>query len=215
MAGISDRTDWAIEAIPADDAGHEFYLKEYKPFRLTALKQDPDAFGSTHARELAFTDQDWHNRLSNPIAKTFVVVRLHDRRILSAASLFGPMPQSGLLSNPNQITARATDVQSNNNDETTLHFQLTGVYTRAEARGQGLAQAVVKVALERALGETQRHGKECTIGVVVYVTNTAAISFYEKCGFAGSGPRLGDSDSDSSRPELLLHYRHSHAQVSR
>jgi hypothetical protein len=40
--GSKDGLNWAIELIPPDDAGFEFYLKEYKPFRLTALQQDPE-----------------------------------------------------------------------------------------------------------------------------------------------------------------------------
>lgn len=38
----SEDSAWAIESIPVDDAGFAFYLSEYKPFRLTALRQDPD-----------------------------------------------------------------------------------------------------------------------------------------------------------------------------
>lgn len=38
----SEDSAWAIESIPVDDAGCAFYLSEYKPFRLTALRQDPD-----------------------------------------------------------------------------------------------------------------------------------------------------------------------------
>jgi hypothetical protein len=41
MASTSDKAEWAIELIAADDAGLEFYLKEYKPFRLLALQRDP------------------------------------------------------------------------------------------------------------------------------------------------------------------------------
>lgn len=33
--------EWAVERIPANDAGRAFYLAQYKPFRLAALKQDP------------------------------------------------------------------------------------------------------------------------------------------------------------------------------
>ena len=35
-------TDWKIESIVADDEGCRFYLDQYKPFRLAALKHDPD-----------------------------------------------------------------------------------------------------------------------------------------------------------------------------
>ncbi|KAK6072514.1 GNAT family [Seiridium cupressi] len=199
---------WAIKRIPAGDAGFEFYLKEYKPFRLNALKQDPQAFGSTYAKEVAFKDEDWGRRLRNPVAKTFVVVRLCDRRILAATTLFGPMPNAELLSNPN--LASATAGAHGETDVTPLLYQLTGVYTRAEARGQGLGQAVVKVATECTYEEARGRGRDCKLMVDVYATNTVAIAFYETCGFAIHGPRPVDSDSDDSRPELLMQYRDPH-----
>lgn len=33
---------WNIEIIPPNETGFAFYLSEYKPFRLTALREDPD-----------------------------------------------------------------------------------------------------------------------------------------------------------------------------
>ncbi|KAK8042035.1 hypothetical protein PG993_006558 [Apiospora rasikravindrae] len=102
-------SDWAIELIPPNDAGRAFYLTEYKPFRLAALKRDPEAFGSTYAREAAFPDENWLQRLSNPRIKTFVAVRRHDRHILSAVSLIGPMPHAGqTVSNPTQALLSQT-----------------------------------------------------------------------------------------------------------
>ncbi|KAH6660560.1 hypothetical protein BKA67DRAFT_548434 [Truncatella angustata] len=206
MPSLGPGPDWAIERIPPDDRGLDFYLKEYKPFRLTALQQDPDAFGSTYAREVAFTDEDWRKRLSNPIGKTFVVVQLPDRRILAATSLWGPMPNSEPLSNPNVATA-VTNPQTLENTETPLTYHLTGVYTRAEARGRGFGQAVVKIAVDSAHNEARRLGRECRLGVEVYATNTVAISFYEKCGFVTTGPRPADEDTEAARQELLMHYR--------
>jgi GNAT superfamily N-acetyltransferase len=166
------------------------------------------AFGSTYTREIAFTDDDWRRRLNKPIAKTFVAVRLHDRRILSATSLFGPMPTSEPLSNPSAVTTTASDDGRLEGKDTPLYFQLTGVYTRAEARGQGLAQAVAKTAIERAGDEARRQGREYKLAIDVYASNTAAIAFYKKCGFVAGGPRPVDSDTDPSRPELLMYYHH-------
>lgn len=42
MASNSDKAEWAIELVAADDAGFELYLNEYKPFRLLALQRDPE-----------------------------------------------------------------------------------------------------------------------------------------------------------------------------
>jgi GNAT superfamily N-acetyltransferase len=163
------------------------------------------AFGSTFAREAAYTDHDWHRRLHNPIIKTFVAVRLHDRRVLSATSLIGPMPHPEPVANPSEVTAPVGAAQRGTAD-VNLHFQLTGVYTRAEARGQGLALAAATAAVEHAHGEALRAGRECRLGVDVYATNTAAISFYERCGFVVEGPRAADADAEPSRPELLMFY---------
>jgi GNAT superfamily N-acetyltransferase len=40
--------------------------KEFKDFRLEALRQEPGVFGSNYAREVAFSDQQWKDRLENP-----------------------------------------------------------------------------------------------------------------------------------------------------
>jgi len=37
----------------------------WREIRLLALLDSPDAFGSTHAREVAFTDEDWRGRLES------------------------------------------------------------------------------------------------------------------------------------------------------
>ena len=46
--------------------------QRFKAIRLRALEEAPDAFGSTLERELAFTDEQWMERLKNPETATFV-----------------------------------------------------------------------------------------------------------------------------------------------
>jgi GNAT superfamily N-acetyltransferase len=168
------------------------------------------AFGSTYVREAAFQDEDWRRRLYNPIAKTFVAVRTRDRRVLAATTVYGPMPGEEIVSNPNLSTGTTTPAEADTvgGDGAPLIDQLTGVYTRAEARGRGIGKAVVEVAVAYALAEMRRRQTSaCKLGVDVYAANKPAISFYEKCGFAVSGPRPIDADSETARPELIMHYR--------
>jgi hypothetical protein len=46
MSTDNSSPEWAIENILADETGLEFYLKEYKPFRLTALREDPQGMSA-------------------------------------------------------------------------------------------------------------------------------------------------------------------------
>ena len=39
----------------------------FRDIRLRSLTDSPDAFGSTVARELAFTEDDWRRRVSGPV----------------------------------------------------------------------------------------------------------------------------------------------------
>lgn len=43
MANVSSssRSRWAIEVISPDKSGIDFYLKQYKPFRLLSLQESP------------------------------------------------------------------------------------------------------------------------------------------------------------------------------
>lgn len=76
--------------IPRDEESILYYLEKYRDFRLLALKSSPEAFGSTLARELAFTNNVWYDRLSSPEAVTFITTE--SDRIVCTLTAIGPLP---------------------------------------------------------------------------------------------------------------------------
>ncbi|KAI1336457.1 hypothetical protein F5Y15DRAFT_207681 [Xylariaceae sp. FL0016] len=182
-----DAADWKVELVPDNDDGRRFWLENYKPFRLASLLADPQAFGSTYAREIAFADQAWLDRIQNPLSKTFVAVHAHDtdRRVMSATSLIGPLPSAEPSSNPRQWASEMISREDHRDRSgEPMSFQMAGVYTRAEARGRGLAKTLIRRATDYAVEQAHKAGRPLSLSVVVYASNEAAVSVYESCGFA-------------------------------
>ncbi|KAI1094801.1 hypothetical protein F5B19DRAFT_490019 [Rostrohypoxylon terebratum] len=208
---MSNKPGWKIELVSTDDEGCQFYLDHYKNHL---------AFGSTYDREIDFTNDDWLSRIKNPLVKTFVVVRPHEKRVLSATSLIGPLPNPDPLSNPLQVSTEMRDGgdQHHNHNHgnaqvSPLSFQISGVYTMPEARGQGFAKELIKTASEQAISSAKAQHKQLSLSVVVYASNSAAISFYKSCGFVVDerGPRSSfNPHKNSSSEELVMHYYHYH-----
>jgi GNAT superfamily N-acetyltransferase len=120
------------------------------------------AFGSTLAREEAFTDHVWHERASGGAAGvdrvTFVAER--DGRWIGLAS--------GLAADPDEP----------HNAEPLL----VGMFVEPTERGRGVGVALVGavVAWARARGATSLY-------LWVTATNASAIALYDKCGFRRTG----------------------------
>jgi hypothetical protein len=81
---------YSIIHVPHDEVGIRKYLEDYKAFRLFSLKYAPEAFGSTYAREIAFEDNVWYERLWNPISNTFMAIGKAGQ-IISTSTVVGPL----------------------------------------------------------------------------------------------------------------------------
>ncbi|KAF2963880.1 hypothetical protein GQX73_g9692 [Xylaria multiplex] len=219
-ADTSGTSKFRITVIPADEDGCRFYLEQYKPFRLASLQQDAHAFGSTYAREIKFDDEAWLGRIRNPSATTFVAVQSHDNRVVASTSLIGPLPNDKPTSNPYHVVsgvmAESGTAHNNKNSNASgediepLHFQMSAVYTSPEARGQGLAKSLIRAATEEACSRARGEGRPLALSVVVYAANSAAISVYERCGFARSAeePKLVfNVFKNSSEEELNMYFQ--------
>ncbi|KAK7738976.1 hypothetical protein SLS62_011333 [Diatrype stigma] len=190
------------------------------------------AFGSTHARERAFADSDWLQRARNPLAQTFVAVRARDRAILSATTLMGPLPPHRDRSKPaSLVISEFSSTSSQDAEEAAgpplparVSFEVSGVYTRRDARGRGLGAALMRAAVERATAAAaaaaaagvvvssspfppQQRGRRpllLELKTIVYAANAGAVAFYKKCGFVTARSRRNVNPLKSPEPVTEL-----------
>jgi GNAT superfamily N-acetyltransferase len=123
--------------------------------RLRALLDTPDAFGRMHSEEVGRAPELWRERLAHSDAVTFLAVRAgRDVGIVSVAPYVGRPGCAGLFS----------------------------MWAEPEARGSGVATALVESAIDWA----RSRGFE-SIVLDVGDHNARAIAFYGRMGFEPTG----------------------------
>lgn len=130
-----------------------------KDIRLKSLQDAPDAFGSTHKRELAFTEDQWRSRL----------VLSQKQLDCSLWVAFDGHDSIGLVS----------CVIESSSPKTATLYQM---WTAPEHRGCGVGSALLNAARARVV----ELGGD-TILLSVTTVNTDAIAVYEKYGFVSTG----------------------------
>jgi GNAT superfamily N-acetyltransferase len=145
----------------------------WREIRLRALADSPSAFGSTYARELAFTEQDWRRRLSGDGVCVLVE---DDGRPVGMGGGFPDLP--GFL----HVVAMWVDPAHRGRG--VGHAVLRGVDTWAQRRGLRLhldvntANAAARRSYERfgfaGTGETRplREGSDEVVERMVLATST-------------------------------------------
>jgi ribosomal protein S18 acetylase RimI-like enzyme len=133
-------------------------LPLFKDVRLRALQEAPYAFGSTYAREAAFTDSEWVARLDrwNGV-RGIGFVAVDDGRPCGIAGT--------LLDEKNPERA-----------------DLVSMWTAPSHRQTGVGRLLVNQVLGWSAGRNVS-----TLLLMVTSNNAGAIRFYEKLGFARTG----------------------------
>jgi RimJ/RimL family protein N-acetyltransferase len=103
-------------------------LELYKAIRLEALQLEPGMFGSNYAREAAFTDQQWLDRINGQNSDCF--------GLFCGDSLIG-----------------VTGIVIDKDDPTLAH--MTQSYIRKEHRGKGLSRLLYEARLAWAAERPQ------------------------------------------------------------
>ncbi|WP_202806001.1 GNAT family N-acetyltransferase [Actinopolymorpha alba] len=130
-----------------------------RDIRLAALREAPSAFGSTYAREAAFGEAEWRDRLA--ARRTFLAY----------------VP--GLGAGPVGISGGYVD-----EDSPPGEVELVSMWVSPTARGHGVAAPLV----EAVLGWARDEGAQ-TVHLWVTVGNDRARRLYERCGFILTGEK--------------------------
>ncbi len=145
--------------------------------RLTALAEAPYAFMSTLAREQAFSEDIWRQRLASASAATFL-------------AWTGSMP-----------AGTATGKIDDPDDEFAVPgaWQLVGMWVAPQARGTGIAGSLV----EEVAGHAASQGAAV---LVLWVTevNDRARAFYQRIGFTATGARQPVRPDEPDHLELQM-----------
>ena len=172
--------------------------EKLKEFRLHSLRESPEAFSSTYAREIAFTKDIWASRLSNPLATILIAIEtdeietfendaakiqaLLDHDWCATTALIRPQHNNASKLSASSSPWMATSGNVSVSEKVLLI--LNGVYVAPSYRHAGIGSAIVREsfrageAIAKAKGISQVHFQ-----VRVDSANSSAVKLYEKCEF--------------------------------
>jgi ribosomal protein S18 acetylase RimI-like enzyme len=164
-----------VREITADD------WELMRDVRLSALSEAPYAFGSTYAREAAFTEERWRGRI-NERSVTFFAQP--DR-----ADTAGPAHSAVPAAEPAGLAGIYVEDGA---------ADLVSMWVRPSARGLGVGEALVEAAASWAKARDYP-----TLFLWVTETNAPARRLYERCGFSPTGEHQ-PLPSDPTLPEIRM-----------
>ncbi len=106
-----------VREVTAGDA------EAFRDIRLEALRDAPEAFGSTYAREVAFAEADWQ------------------RRIARGGNFLGYLPEASATEPAGLIGGYQEDPET---------VELVSMYVRPRARGRGVGEALIATVIDWA-----------------------------------------------------------------
>ena len=194
----------AYTICPISKPVSEEHLTQYIRIRLGALKANPEAFGSTFARESAFPRLQWRARVDNPARTTFFAAIApstipdashgQESKWVGTLSLLGPDMLRDVTFPPKVAEDRDAEI-----------YMLTGMWVDPEFRKKGVGRQLVEHALrtvrdfsdidsnQQNTERNDRRGTRRILALEVHDTNFEAQRVYQRQGFV---VQPGDTEED-------------------
>ena len=134
-------------------------LQGFKNLRLEALQQDPSAFGSSYAKEVSRTDEEWKAWLEKSLGEQSQELLLLAKDGGKYVGMIGSAPK----------------------DE--KRWKIKAVYVTPEYRGKGVSKKLLQQVLRRI--DANKNIEE--IELSVNTNATAAVNLYKQFGFEIQG----------------------------
>jgi ribosomal protein S18 acetylase RimI-like enzyme len=149
--------------------------REYRELRLTALRSDPIAFGSTYEQSVGYPEEFWRGRLASP--SNIILFAERGRRLVGTAAA----------------------IVGDEGDAATA--QIVGVFVAPDERGQGIGRCLLEALLAR-LAERDEIAR---VRLGVTEAQEAAIALYRSLGFEVVGRLEGEiRRGDRTYDELVM-----------
>lgn len=180
-----------------DPAQWNQLIARYKEFRLLSLQLSPESFGSSYAREVAFSEETWASRLDNPVALNTVIVSEPDAGAenidnislilsspwLAALTLVGPLEaKTAAKSYEDKMHLQPDTVSfgppAPGVDST---YVLNAMYVLPSERRKGHSSKIIDFAKQLAL--IKENNRAVTLALILGDDNVPAMKSYEKSGF--------------------------------
>ncbi|EFR01568.1 acetyltransferase [Nannizzia gypsea CBS 118893] len=184
----------------------------YRSGRLRALKIYPEAFISKYERESGFTEEQWAQRLMNPMSRTFIALRVDhdtDTPVTGAGDIEKLKNHEWVgmvvLLGPKVFDSSMKYVWDPFLSMAWMQPDDEGVFEGAEATTFAVSMFVLPEVTRRGVGNMllsnmmdfakqdsmRKSVTKLHVGLIVESDNEAAVRLYKRCGFA-----LVDAGSD-------------------
>jgi ribosomal protein S18 acetylase RimI-like enzyme len=167
-------TAYDVRALPAPPTLNE--INKFVALRLHFLQVDPSLFGSTYEREIAFTEDQWRQRLDGHNKVTFIVnPHSDDESWIATMSIVAPSETIYDYLAP----VRNTDVGKDSDI-----YAMFGIWVRPEHRRRGLGRRLIEEGLEWIRKDNVKNGKVPKVLVLqLNEKNVAGWALYGRMGF--------------------------------